>query len=714
MSPGVASRRPPREWTDVKGARLIVLIALVKGLMLVWLVPPFQAPDEYGHYDYAVYLSKVPPADFVLGRFDRPVTLVQQAIVTREVEAVAAATGAARHLTNAEVPDRLPVRDMLARASSWSEAEERDLPRVTTWSGLMNYPPLYYAMAGSLLATQRAVGVNPVARYYSVRLFSLALFLLALVAAASALARLEAGALWKTTTLALIALQPQLSLLSVSVQPDMLGLLLVTAALAVLVDTAARAPLAHAATFGALVGAVALTKSHYAPPLAAAALVVLAWALATGRVSRAAAARWAVVATAVSLAVGGWWYLRSALLFDNWIGLTAWLPGPADATWTSNLDTWWRLSVPMTFRSYWGVWGWFDYGVDGWMVGPLLAISLLPAMLIGVALAAWARERRARPQPATGALGPWLVPVTAALVFVVEMIAIGAAMGMVQAQGRHWLAFVLPQAMYLAAPVALTGRAGTLLIAWARPRLRLLLAAGVALLVLALVGASASLARVPSGWVELDVQATGDGLATVFADTGHGFNVAEHASLPVRTRDGVARLAFPMWGPVVRRLRVDFTSPGASVSVGNAAVLAARGTRTRIPLGGAAPTQGVAELEAVAGRFSFSAVGTPTAIVELALDTPVALGSQWTQRLQRPPWEFWSRVWRRVPALTAVTWLWPTLLAASLLSLALWNAARRGPIPRDTLWPAALAAGLTGLCIALTLWLALETWLFYD
>lgn len=707
--------RPLRTWADVKGVRAILLLALVKGLVLAWLIPPFQAPDEYGHYDYALYLSRVPPADFLLGRIDRPITLVQEAVVTREVVALAEATGTATHLSDAVLPARRDVADMVAAGAAWDDGQEHDVRRRTTWSGLMNYPPLYYAAAGTLIAAQRAVGVNPVVRYYSVRLFSLALFLLAIVAAAAALARLHTSELWKTTTLALIALQPQLSLLSVSAQPDLLGLLLVTAALAVLVDAVTRAPFTRAVALGALLGALALTKTHYVPPLVAAMAAALAWGVFTKRMPVAAAARWASASALVAIAVGGWWYVRSALLFGNWMGLTAWLPGPGGPTWLENLWLWWQISLPMTFRSYWGVWGWFDFGVEPWMIGPLMAVSLLPAMMLVLALLARAREDQLRVRPVTLApsFGPWLVLVVAGLVFVVEMIAIGAAMGMVQGQGRHWLAFVLPQAMYLAAPVTLTGRAGALLVAWARLRRPLLATAGATALALAAVGSTASLARVPAGWLEVDVRVAGDGFVTVFADSGVGFNEAEHATHPVRRRDGDARLSFPLADAAVRRLRIDFTTPGDTATVANAALVDRRGARTPVSFARVDLPTDVTRLEPGPAHLTLGTGGRTTTIVEVALDQPVVLGQPWWARARQPAWEVWSRAWRRWPALQDAAVLWPTALVAAVLCLSLWREGRAGPIPRDTLWPVGLSVALAAIAGALNLWLAVYAWFFY-
>lgn len=655
------------------------------------------------------------PAGFLFGEFHRPVVLIQEAVVTREVVAVADAAGTLAHLTDATVPSRRSLSDMLARAASWDEGQERQLAEATTWSGLMNYPPLYYATVGGVLAVERTLGVNAIARFYSARLATLALFLLALVAAAAALARLDVAPAWRTGTLAAIALHPQLSMLSVSVQPDILGLLLVTLALGVLVEATGALSVRRAVTFGVLLGAIALTKPHYAPPLAAAALVWAAWSKATGKAAWLEIARVMATSTLVALAVGGWWFLRSRLLFDNWMGLVGWLPGPAASTWGSNLATWWHLSLPMTFRSYWGVWGWFDYGVPEWMVGPLFALSVLPAILLVAALVARGADGPLRTALGPRSAGQVLVLAAAGLVFLAEMIAIGAAMGMVQAQGRHWLAFVLPQALYLCAPVALLGGpTGQQIAGWSHRHARPLWVAGVVALAVALLGASASVARLPAGWVDLQARVTGDGLATLFSDSGPGFNTAERATVPLRRRDGTATTRFPLYGAPVFRLRLDVTASAGTMWITAATLTTRGGTSLPIALDRALARQGVERLARQDRGVSITPLQGSTAILEMPLDGPAGLQRGGFAMAQRALWAFWGRAWRRWPAAEALLWLWPTALAIAVLAFAGRRAGHTLPPRTFGAWPVVWASVIAGVMIGLDLWLAVETWIYYS
>ncbi len=168
-SPPHAPPSPPGPTrAALPGLRWILAIALVKGLALTALIPPFQTPDEYAHYDYAVYLSRVPPLAFLRGEVTRPTVMRHAEVVTSEVRAVAGAAGVFPHLTDAVLPKRQPLSDMLAAAAAW-DGRELDLSHVRTWNAAMNYPPLYHGALAVLLRVQRAAGVNPLLRFYSSR-----------------------------------------------------------------------------------------------------------------------------------------------------------------------------------------------------------------------------------------------------------------------------------------------------------------------------------------------------------------------------------------------------------------------------------------------------------------------------------------------------------------------------------------------------------------
>lgn len=716
-SPPHAPPSPPGPTrAALPGLRWILAIALVKGLALTALIPPFQTPDEYAHYDYAVYLSRVPPLAFLRGEVTRPTVMRHAEVVTSEVRAVAGAAGVFPHLTDAVLPKRQPLSDMLAAAAAW-DGRELDLSHVRTWNAAMNYPPLYHGALAVLLRVQRAAGVNPLLRFYSARLCSIAMFLLALWAAAAALRHLDVPPRLATTALGVIALQPQLSMMTVSVQPDVLALLLVTAAFAIALGWWRGPSRRRAMVLGATLGALLLTKPHDVPPLLAGAAALAAAAMAAGTLRRLEAGRQAALIVVTMGAAGGWWLLRSRILYDNWMGMVMWTPAPGASTIAENLATWWHVALPLSFRSYWGVWGWLDYGVSGWMVGPLLAWTLLPAALLALRIAAepgphrlasWARGMD------TSTLARSACLAIAMAVFTAEMLWVSATMGLVQAQGRQWLPFVLPQALYLALPIALmAGRPAAALGAWARRHARGCALATLALGALAATAGSAALAARPVAFVEATLRIEGDGLATLHYDAGAGFTAAESHTLEVRRRDGEAVHRFPIANSPISQLRLDLTGGMATTRLSRLAIVSASGRLLDdVPLAGARLAADVTGVERQSTPEGLVIVPSgPVAILQWRLPSPVSAHGA---RLLEPLRWFWVRVHRRLPWTRSVALWWTPLLVAALVVASLrWLDADAvdGRRPRCV----AVAACVTtlGVLAAINGWLAALTWRFY-
>ncbi|GAF74905.1 unnamed protein product, partial [marine sediment metagenome] len=64
---------------------ILFFITFIKGLIFIFLIPPFQTPDEPYHYDYAVYLSKINIFDYLGGKFNIS-EIDADKIVTEEVK----------------------------------------------------------------------------------------------------------------------------------------------------------------------------------------------------------------------------------------------------------------------------------------------------------------------------------------------------------------------------------------------------------------------------------------------------------------------------------------------------------------------------------------------------------------------------------------------------------------------------------------------------
>jgi hypothetical protein len=282
-------------------------------------------------------------------------------------------------------------------------------------------PPLYYAVGAAVFAALEAVGARDLA-VVVIPLLSVAAGL-GLAALAFALVRRAAPEDPERAWLAsgLLLFLPAHVQMSAMVNEEMFAAGLGSAAIFILArERLTRAPsagaggLGPAAAAGAAAGAALLTKLSGAVAVATAAVTCAADALRPGA-RRAATARVAVVLVA-ALATGGWFYLRSRVLY-GWFqpfGLPAHermfgMP-PGERAWldylrvpaATFLDP--QMLEPSLLRSVWGgtyVTTWFDghrffLPSDSDAVRRLgtatLLLALLPTAAFGIGLARGARR----------------------------------------------------------------------------------------------------------------------------------------------------------------------------------------------------------------------------------------------------------------------------------------------------------------------------------
>jgi len=82
--------------------------------------------------------------------------------------------------------------------------------------------------------------------------------------------------------------------------------------------------------------------------------------------------------------VGGWWYVRNWIAFDDPLGLNVHVNTPWGRTTPASLKV--LLSeLPQIFRSFWGAFGWGHVELPGWLYVAL-------ALLVGLAVVGWARR----------------------------------------------------------------------------------------------------------------------------------------------------------------------------------------------------------------------------------------------------------------------------------------------------------------------------------
>lgn len=708
-------------------AALVIAAALAKGLGVLWLVPPFQTPDEYGHYDYALYLAHVDPVAFLSGNVATPVAVSFSDYTTRELYALADATGTAAHAREAIVArPPLPLAEMHRRAGSAGDHDAHArLSQLETVNALFNYPPLYYAIVGGLHRVTTATGADAVTGYYAARLLSLGLFGLTLVVAWRVLQALELDRRLALLVLGLIGFHPQLSLQSIAIQPDTLTLLLTTIGLLLLVRLAAEPGTRSLVQLGLVSGLLALVKVHVAIPLWLTALgvavVALVWNAGPRRLRSAM-----VWGTVVALAVGGWWYVRSALLYGNPFGLVVAVAAPGSAgSPAGNLEQWFGIALPLTVRSYWGMWGWLDYGPPPGVVPLMGALLVWSAIVIVVAVVGWPRSPS---RAGVLRVAPWLgtgqgrgIAVLGAVhvVFAIEVLAVTMAMGSVANQGRHWLAFVLPQMLLVAGWIPLFEPSR---FAEAARRMRL----GRRALTGAFVVASAALAVALTsraleapvrGTVEMVFRPSSDGTVGVFVDSGRGYTRWEAVSVDVRARDALEVVRLPVRSAEIRSLRVDPVRSTGSVHLGPVRVLDATGREVRrIPPASWEANHDVATMDQRGGGVAV--VTRPDArdpTLEVTFDEPIVFEDDGWRGLAGTFRQVVRRVLDRLPGGSRLPATLPWLAPLTLALAVSWRESRQPPARSSVeavRWAA--TAGYAALFVAANVWLVRATIAFYD
>jgi hypothetical protein len=439
-----ASPRPGRIHLAILLASL--LMAAGKGLVAAYVTPPFQTPDEYGHYDYVLYLSHIRWPAFLAGRVATPTAYND--VTTSELWAVTAATGTESHLRGQGLRKPLPaLRDQIHAAAAFKHVDTHEaLSRRVVLAPQFNYPVLYYGGLSMLARTMRAMAANPVIVYHAVRACSLLLLLATVFCTWRLLLVLFPGPHdhWAVVGgTAFVALQPQLTMLGTSVQSDMLSVLLTTSALALAVRAARDQTMSLWPQAGIICGALLLTKLHAAVAVLvglSCLLVARAWVERSPRRLASIAYLWALAG-----GLGGWWYLRSAVLYGSYTGMVGNFRTAASGSRGQNIRAWvaqWRL----THDSFWGMWGWLEVPLPAWFYTALGLIAVLTVALACRHAAGLLRRQ-------AWALAAVPLASTAAA-YACIMVVVAAVIGPVHNnQGRHWLPLVGIAAVVVAAAI---------------------------------------------------------------------------------------------------------------------------------------------------------------------------------------------------------------------------------------------------------------------
>ncbi len=348
---------------------LCLAFTLLVGLHTA-VTPIFEAPDEVWHYAYVRWVAEgngLPPLDEDLsGAYQEAAqpalyyvvaALISMPFDDQDLQDLTWSNPGFGHQAPGTVPDN---KNMLIHT--------RD--EVLPWRGaaLALHATRLTSWAFGLLAVIAAWGFG----YETFRSRRLAL-----------------------VTAALVAFQPQFVFLSSVASNDSAAAAIATTALWLGARIVNRGSTPRRTLYAGVIGGLAmLTKTStllVAPMLS----VCLLFGTLRHRKERASRAPWHRVPAhlaaqlTITAAIGGWWYLRNAILYGDPLGLgshTSTLWGRAEPATLVELIR----EMPLVLRSFWAAYGWGHVTWPDWVYVALWAIALpLLALGISVAIHAW-------------------------------------------------------------------------------------------------------------------------------------------------------------------------------------------------------------------------------------------------------------------------------------------------------------------------------------
>lgn len=396
----------PYTWPAVP---LLVLLALglVRGVLYLAIVPPWQGPDEPRHVEYARLIAD--HGRLVTARDLSPA--LQQAVIRSMAE-----------------------HDFWRFGFAYYEYDPNQPPRTfeEIWPGdfahQVHQPPLYYI--GAAVAARLAPGDDVLTDLYAMRFYSLLLGLLTLIVIYRAAVELfPADPALHLAIPAFVALLPMRAFLTGMVSNDNLAELLVSVLLwrAVRLLRLGLTPArALEVAWWAVVAVFSKLTALVAIPVALLSLLLasgLPWgdAAARGRVLR-----WAGAAVGSLIAIGILLLLSAGSGHPLWSAPARFLRIPREAALyviggdyaRALLTTPYATYLTVMFRSFWGLFGWLNVPLAPilyWLLGG--ATALAGAGLVRGFL----RARRARAVPSWQWRALWLCALSPVLSIVVVL-----------------------------------------------------------------------------------------------------------------------------------------------------------------------------------------------------------------------------------------------------------------------------------------------------
>lgn len=354
--------------------RLIGLLLFFTFLGTLYSVttPLFEAPDEVWHYGYVRYLVD----ERTLPALTEANNEIYQEVAQPPLYYAVAA------LTSGIAPDD-------------------DLPE------LMWHNPGFGYQAGGTVDDNKNMLVHTEREHFpwrgavlAIRLarFTSLLFGLLTVVAAWGLGQeaFPGRPMWALSTASVVGLVPQFLFISGVVSNDSAAAALSTLALWVIARACTRGPTARRSlVIGLLIGLAALVKVSN---LLLGPLALVALALVRHPKPRRIApvfGHWTLVVLTI-LAVGGWWYLRNAILYRDPFALAVHVDTPWGRSAPASLADL-LAQLPKVYKSFWGAFGWGHIEFPLW-------VYLALGMLVVASLVGWARAFKTHGLTGSGAV----------------------------------------------------------------------------------------------------------------------------------------------------------------------------------------------------------------------------------------------------------------------------------------------------------------------
>lgn len=329
-------------------------------------VPLFETPDEVWHYLYVKHIADGKGLPFYQGGEVLPMR------------------------QEASQPPLLYL--LCGWATSWIDTSDAD--------DIVQYNP------HAAIGTAAAWGNRNVMTHTSRELFPYRGTVLAAHLARFLCVLMGAGTVWCTYAIArrlfpaptwlapaaaaLNAFIPQFLFIHASINNDVLVTLLSALSLWLLVCVVQDGPsVMRLSALGAVLGLAALTKLNglILLPLVVLALVTLAWQ----RGVRWAWVRWCLWVALLATGVSGWWYMRNWLLYHDPFGLRVMFAVMPVRQQRPSMAELWRLFNGV-FKSFWGVFGWFNVVMEESIYTAFALGSILAAL--GIAWFCYTRLTR--------------------------------------------------------------------------------------------------------------------------------------------------------------------------------------------------------------------------------------------------------------------------------------------------------------------------------